>query len=386
MINQRLVSRLKSIDWDFSDSFSDSPFSSIHWHPARFASQLPATFIGLLTRPGALVLDPFVGSGTTVVEAQRLGRRGLGIDLNPISCLATRSKTMSIPAEKLRRHVVKLKSAADAVLNTQPLLGQRIQLRHTIPKSVQTRKWYTNRVAERLALLWSEIQKQRNDVRLLGEAAFSAILLPVCRETRHWGYVCDNTQPIADHEGDVLVEFARVLDRLVLAYCERDLDLAKRFGPDATPGESEVIHGDARRVLATLSSRSVDLVLTSPPYFGVCDYAKAQRLSMEWIGGEIEPIRAEEIGARSKRHRRSALEEYLDDLQTVFEQARRVLKRDGALVIIIGQSSKRASVMTEMRERLQKIGFTIELDQNRCVRSQRRQAPSITGEHVLVYS
>jgi len=339
-----------------------------------------------LTRPGAVVLDPFVGSGTTLVEAQRLGRRGIGIELNPISCLATRSKTLHASAEKIRRYARTLTSAADAILTTQPLLGQRIRFRRSIPESVQTSKWYTKRTAERLAVLWAEVKRHKGDLRILGEAAFSAILLPVCRETRHWGYVCDNTRPLVDHEGDVLAEFVRVLDRLTLAYSERDTDLLKRFGPEERPIESRVIPGDARSVLATLPSHSVDLVLTSPPYFGVCDYAKAQRLSMEWFGADIEPVRADEIGARSKRHRHSAIEEYLGDLQTVFKEARRVLKREGALVMIIGQSSKRASVMAAMRDRLVDIGFTIELDQNRCVRSQRRQAPSITGEHVLVYS
>ena len=52
MLSRRLRSRLSSIDWDFSGARSDSPFSSIHWHPGRFASQIPASFIGVLTQPG----------------------------------------------------------------------------------------------------------------------------------------------------------------------------------------------------------------------------------------------------------------------------------------------------------------------------------------------
>ncbi|MHA1832449.1 MAG: DNA methyltransferase, partial [Candidatus Baldrarchaeia archaeon] len=42
--------------------------------------------IKLLTRPGDIVLDPFIGSGTTAVAAKKLGRRYIGIDINPEYC------------------------------------------------------------------------------------------------------------------------------------------------------------------------------------------------------------------------------------------------------------------------------------------------------------
>src|SRR5712671_61389 len=102
MVNARSISRLSNIDWDFAGAFSESAFSAIHWHPGRFASQIPASLIGVLSSPGGTVLDPFVGSGTTLVEAQRLGRRSIGIDLSPISCLASRAKTLSISAKKIK--------------------------------------------------------------------------------------------------------------------------------------------------------------------------------------------------------------------------------------------------------------------------------------------
>src|SRR5688572_125646 len=83
MINTHLRYRQERVDWDFAGEYSESLFSSIHWHPSRFASQIPATLIGLLSLPGESVLDPFVGSGTTLVEAQRLNRPSIGVDLNP---------------------------------------------------------------------------------------------------------------------------------------------------------------------------------------------------------------------------------------------------------------------------------------------------------------
>lgn len=50
------------------------------WHPAAFPAEIPRRLIELYSWPGDTVLDPFVGSGTTVFEAARLGRVGLGVD------------------------------------------------------------------------------------------------------------------------------------------------------------------------------------------------------------------------------------------------------------------------------------------------------------------
>ena len=101
MVSKPFISRIKKINWDFSGSKSDSPFSHLHWHPGRFISQLPAALIGLLSKPDAIVFDPFVGSGTTIVEAQRLGRKSIGIDISFISYLISKSKTLSLNSKQI---------------------------------------------------------------------------------------------------------------------------------------------------------------------------------------------------------------------------------------------------------------------------------------------
>ena len=52
------------------------------WHPAPWPAEIPRRLIALYTWPGDVVLDPFVGSGTTVQVAQTLGRQGIGIELS----------------------------------------------------------------------------------------------------------------------------------------------------------------------------------------------------------------------------------------------------------------------------------------------------------------
>jgi len=60
-------------------------------HSAAFPVALPEWFIKLFTRPGATVLDPFMGSGTTLLAARNLGRRGVGMDILPEYCAQARA-------------------------------------------------------------------------------------------------------------------------------------------------------------------------------------------------------------------------------------------------------------------------------------------------------
>ena len=385
MSNPRLISRLRKIDWDFAGELSESPFSAIHWYPGRFASQLPAALIGLLSEPGDLVLDPFSGSGTTLVEAQRLGRRSIGIDLNPISCVTARAKLLPMPAERIVRAISEIRDDASASLSNELVSVTAFQSLTSIPSAVQVSKWYARRVSEDLGLLWKLVNSYSGTKRVLANAAFSAILLPVCRETRHWGYVCDNSNPKSDHEANVLEQFSRVLDRFEAAYAERDAEFLARNGDVSNICDANVICADALEELKRTTSSSIDLVVTSPPYFGVADYVKSQRLSMEWFGHEIESFRLQEVGARSKRHRKTACHDYLEEISQVFSEVRRCLRGDGFCAVFMGESSTRSTILTKIKESLESCGFELKLDLNRRVSSQRRQAPSIKGEHLFLF-
>lgn len=382
-MNRNLRSRLCSVDWDFAGTFSESAFSAIHFHPCRFASQVPATLIGLLSNPGDMVLDPFVGSGTTLVESQRLGRPSIGIDLNPVAVIASKAKTLNQPASRLTAHISALKCEAAMQVGRQ-LSALRSRMEPKIPESVQANKWYTASALEDLGRLWAFIHTLESERRVIADAAFSAILLPVCRETRHWGYVCDNTAPQGCHEGDVLAEFCRVLDRLDRAYRDRDAEIAARDQLGQPISKATVIAGDAATVLSKQPKASVDLVLTSPPYFGVCDYVKAQRLSMEWFGNDIEAFRLQEIGARSKRHRRTASDQYVQEMKATFASVWRCMKSGAYMAVVIGESAKREGVLVDLRSMFRDVGFALKLEINRTVSTQRRLNPSILGEHLFI--
>jgi DNA modification methylase len=84
----------------------DSSYAShdVHAFAAKFPPQLPRAFIRGLTAPGDFVLDPMMGSGTTIVEALLEGRGGIGLDIDPLALRVSQAKTM--PMRTARRHRV----------------------------------------------------------------------------------------------------------------------------------------------------------------------------------------------------------------------------------------------------------------------------------------
>jgi DNA modification methylase len=93
-----ISSGLSGIDWSFTNRAKAPAIEGIHPYPAKFIGDIPRAFIEHLPIPtGTRVLDPFCGSGTTLVEAQRAGLSTVGIDLNPIACLLARVKTTPLP-------------------------------------------------------------------------------------------------------------------------------------------------------------------------------------------------------------------------------------------------------------------------------------------------
>jgi len=75
----------------------------IHPYPAKMVPQIAREIIRRFTKEKALVLDPFCGSGTVLLEALIAGRNGIGIDTNPLACLIARAKTTVLDNSEIKK-------------------------------------------------------------------------------------------------------------------------------------------------------------------------------------------------------------------------------------------------------------------------------------------
>jgi DNA modification methylase len=136
-----------------------------------------------------------------------------------------------------------------------------------------------------------------------------------------------------------------------------------------------------------IKEASVDLIVSSPPYIGMIDYALANRLIYLWMGWKLDDDKYFEIGSRSKRKRKNALNEYLSDMNTAINQMAMVLKPGGFCAIILGESRKFAgateAILKIFEEHMIKIWGPIQRTPIRRRISER--AGTQQGESICVF-
>ena len=90
--------------WSFSDKTrKDTAYIThgYHRYPAKFIPQIVSRLIQKYTKEGGLLVDPFGGCGTTLVEPKIMGRPSIAVDINPVAVLITKAKITSIDPEKI---------------------------------------------------------------------------------------------------------------------------------------------------------------------------------------------------------------------------------------------------------------------------------------------
>lgn len=386
---------LKDVDWSFPN-LTNSGLHSFHWYPATYLAAIPGTLIPHLTAKSDVVLDPFCGSGTTGSEAIRLGRRFVGIDTNPIALLITRAKLAFVSPRTLKG------TAENVVLESQSIFGRTGAPVH--PNHRELLRWYHPHTAESLNGLLNSILLVESDlVRRSLLAVFSAVLKNCSSQGRHWGWVCDNVTP-KPHE--IAHKDAEAIFSAAVEQFARESDLAFRsaqvHSEGATRAElrrrSILLDGNCVERMRTFESRSIDLVMTSPPYYGVADYVKSQRLSFLWFDRDeladqklgfrdFENHRAVETGARSNRHRIGSHDRYINFMASFFQEVERVLKKGASLALVVGESSSRAGTIETIVDLAQANGFKLESRLVRDIKATRRRLMAkVRGEDILVFS
>ena len=340
------LSQLREINWDFPDyrgiSSIPADINAIHWYPSPFVPQIPFILIRTFTEKGDTVLDPFAGSGVALVESARLKRNFIGVDINPYAVNIMKAKFYALSLVD-QEYFLKIKEDITSLLSTM----NELSIEDYIMKSGinnEVFKWFEKKTLNELCLLHKYI-KTEPDPRseLIKRVLFSSILPKCCSQRRHYTYVTDGCYP------EKLVYINAI--KLFLNQAELTASAAERFrkeykrlhGEKLSYVNCKIFRGDARN-LKFLDDCSVDMVITSPTYLGVNDCVRSMRLTWLFFPEEgIEDAMKNEIGARWKRNRKNAYEEYISDLNKAFSEISRVLKPTGFFCLVIGQGRGRVN-------------------------------------------
>lgn len=309
-------SDLKFTDWDFTTSSQD-PLANIHPYPARFIPDIPRELISKLgCVKNSVILDPFCGSGTTLVEAQRAGFESVGIDLNPIACLISSVKTQELPQHFL--------TAANQVFeNAKTTYASCVK----IPTIPNLDHWFKSDIQKALSSVLQQIELLDDNITKNGlKLALSSIIVRVSNQESDTRYAAVDNNFTAN---DVFDSF--------LCACKK-LNAAKQ--DSSYFAYSKIINQDILKITPLDISKEVGLVITSPPYPNAYEYWLYHKYRMWWLGFDPIKVRTFEIGARPHYQKKNGQteEDFKRQMSTVFDLLSDILIQNGHICFVVGRS------------------------------------------------
>jgi hypothetical protein len=291
----------------------------LHPYLGKFVPQLVEIF--LRKYQPARVIDPFCGSGTTLVEALALGIDSAGSDISPFNCLISKVKTDEYDAGLLEAEIHDIL--------TEIAGPQRSFLKLLQETDTYLFNWYAPKAREELILYRSLIKNYRHqDVLrvILSRAARSA------RLTTHSDLDFPKRPTLGPYECHKHRKICRPVEEAAKFLRRYSLDTLKRikdFTSLRRPACVQILNDDAR----SATFPPADLVITSPPYVGLIDYHEQHRYAYELLA--LPQKRQDEIGASWKGQSRKAVQAYVDDMKAVFANVATSLQPRSRLVIIV---------------------------------------------------
>jgi hypothetical protein len=290
----------------------------LHPYLGKFIPQLVEELLRRHVPPGGSVLDPFAGSGTTLVQSLESGHPATGTDLAAFNCLLMRVKTARYNLFTLEHD---LRDALARFERGEGSIGRR---------SAYVREWFAPRAGGELLEFRSLVDGYEHaDVLrvVLARAARSARLtthfdLDFPRLPQRDPYWCHKhkreCRPV-EHAG-----------HFVRRYTLDTLARLKAFARVRSEHGAEVVHGDARELDF---GGPFDGVITSPPYPGLIDYHEQHRYAYELLG--LDDLRERELGAAVDGVNRAALAAYTEGIATVLGRAAERVRGGGAVLIVV---------------------------------------------------
>ncbi len=287
----------------------------LHPYLGKYVPQLVEALLGRYVRRGGRVLDPFAGSGTTLVQALESGYDAVGVDIAAFNCLLMRVKTRRydpfVLGRELRDAAARLGSSGE-------------------PPTGYLREWFAPRAAAELLHFRS----------LLGEYEHADVLRVVlarsarsARLTTHFDLEfpkAPQREPYWCHKHRRTCRPVEEANKFLSRYLTDTLARLGEFQRVRSRARSaEVLHGDALEVAL---EGAFDGVVTSPPYPGLIDYHEQHRYAYELLG--LDDRRERELGAAERGTGRAALEAYVAGISRVLGRCRAAL-RPGAPVVVV---------------------------------------------------
>jgi DNA modification methylase len=326
----------------------------LHPYLGKFIPQLVEWFLARYFQPDDIILDPFMGSGTTLVQGNEMRMHTIGIDISPFNCLIARVKTDKYDIPKARTEILQVERRVTNF--SRRLQGETSPSLPLFPEdkfdelkasllaectSQYLREWFAPRALlemlyyrrlipyyEYQDLLRVVLSRAVRSSRLVPhyDLATPKAPLPVGKE-----YWCKKHN-----------RYCMPIDNCITKIHTYSQDTVRRiaeFDQLRSDKTIKIIQADSRTVnlraeLAhtAIAERPIDGIFTSPPYVGQIDYHEQHLYAYELFGF---PRHDElEIGPKKKGKSKQAQQEYVEGIVAVFRNILPLLKPEGKIFIV----------------------------------------------------
>ena len=301
-----------------------------HWiypYKGKFHPQMIRALLNILKlEANETVLDPFIGSGTTAVEAQLSGINCIGTDISPLCILQSKVKTESIyvidEIERSREEAIasfKSSNHADTLIVEDPVAKDYNGFLNSI-NDKRARNFY---LMAKLVAISDRARRGR----------------------------------------DIVHSFVKNLEQMISSVDDYER-AAKKLNLQL--GKVEIRKGDARHLF--LKDESVQGIITSPPYSIALDYIANDAHAFEAMGYDLYKMRDEFVGVRGRGEKRIKL--YNEDMIKSFQEMHRVLEKGRCCAIVIGNATYQKHKVKTIEftiEQCEKLGFTLTKNINKII-------------------
>ena len=339
---------------------------------ACFKPQLPEYFISRFTEPGDLVADPFLGRGTTPLQAHLMGRRAAGSDINPLCVMLARPRFAPPPLAEVKSRLLEVleeqnPETAQSPLNVADSAGGAAVSKNdesavtqddlllfyhpeTLSQLNKLRQWFLHREQ---AGSFDDIDDWLRMIclnRLSGHSSgfFSVRTMPpnqaVSAESQRRINESNGLQPEPKDVVGIVMKKSRSLLRSGYT--------GQPQLPMEEPLPAPMLHTSSASDLSYLDDFSTDLIVTSPPFLNIVDYRKDNWLRC-WFAG----INADELNISGY----SSVSEWRAFIRDAFVEMCRVVRDGGHIAFEVGEV-RNGEVQLEDEVLLAVEGLPLELD------------------------
>jgi|SRR3989344_3551453 len=364
MSEQKLLFEKKEkefVSWDFKEADVKEFTHCMHTYPAVMIPQIARRLIHLYGKNAKNILDPFMGTGTSLVEASLTPQieEAYGFDLNPLALLISKVKTTSISINVLKDNL-------DNIIKSKEY--------YSLPNFKNIDFWFKKEIIEKLAIIKTAINKIEDiNVKNFFLVVFSETVRNVSNtRSSEFKLYRMTKEKIDKHNPDVFEEFNKIAIRNINGMSE--------YIPVKNHTKVNTLLLSSTDTLP-IKENSINLLVTSPPYGDsrtTVAYGQFSRLALQWLGYDnaniidkslLGGIPSKNIGvyinsqtleevistiSQIDPNRAKEVLSFFEDFDKCVMQINRVMAKDSYICFVVGNRTVKGiniptdKIMTEM--------------------------------------